>query len=276
MQYIEHKVGELIVSQRKFDGYISATKLTKAYEQQVSKYRNPNQWFEKDRTIEYLELLSSKTGIEVYDLVQKKGENKNREVWIHPKLAVSFAMWLSPEFEMMVSDWVEQWLFTGQTPTQKPVNLHPYQRVWYERLMMFEQKTTLPKGTWCVFEEIGKLMRKLEAKGAPLHDRATVDASVGRTWCHWLRKNGYDTDFEQYIHCYPDGRSEQLANIYPYELLGKFHEWLEETYIPDKFPAYVRQHVTPEECKLISEAIGYEVKPMIKRLISSNSSDNNN
>ncbi|MCL6753639.1 KilA-N domain-containing protein [Nostoc sp. CCCryo 231-06] len=276
MQYIEHKVGELIVSQRKSDGYISATKLTKAYEQQVGKYRNPNQWFEKDRTIEYLELLSSKTGIEVYDLVQKKGEGKSREVWIHPKLAVSFAMWLSPEFEMMVSDWVEQWLFTGQAPTQKPVNLHPYQRVWYERLMMFEQKTTLPKGTWCVFEEIGKLMRKLEAKGAPLHDRATVDGSVGRTWCHWLRKNGYDTDFEQYIHCYPDGRGEQLANIYPYELLGKFHEWLEETYIPEKFPEYVRKLVSPEECKLISEAIGYEVKPMTERLKSSNYSDNNN
>ncbi|NES03515.1 MAG: KilA-N domain-containing protein [Okeania sp. SIO2F4] len=80
---------------------------------------------------------------------------KNQEVWIHPKLAVSFAMWLSPEFEMMVSEWVEQWLFAGQKPvTQepKPINLHPYQRVWYERLRLFEEKTKLPTGTWCIFE----------------------------------------------------------------------------------------------------------------------------
>ena len=267
MQYIEHQVGELVVSQRKSDGYISATKLTKAYELQTQKKRNPNDWFEKDRTHEFLNLLCNKTKIEVYELVQKKGEGKNKEIWIHPKLAVSFAMWLSPEFEMMVSEWVEKWLFTGQTyTTSEAPSLHPYQRVWYQRLMLFEQKTQLPKGTWCVFEEIGKLMRKLEAKGAPLHDRATVDISVGRTWCHWLKKNGYETDFEQYIHCYPDNRDEQLANIYPYKLLGVFHKWLEDTYISEKFPEYVRQYVTPEECKLISEAIGHEVKPVNRRL----------
>jgi hypothetical protein len=68
---------------------------------------------------------------------------------------------------------------------------------------------------------------------------------------------------------------EQLAYIYPYELLGKFHEWLEETYIPEKFPEYLRKLVSPEKCKLISEAIGYEVKPMTKKLKSSNYSDNN-
>jgi hypothetical protein len=268
MKYIEHQVGLLVVSQRQSDGYINASKLTKAYEREKNRNKNPNNWFENDRTNKYLELLSSKTGLEVNKLVQKIGAGSQREVWIHPKLAVSFAMWLSPEFEMMVSEWVEQWLLTGQTPTSKetPVLLHPYQRVWYERLMLFEQKTNLPKGTWCIFGEIGRLMRQLEAKNVLLHDRSTIDISVGRTWCHWLRQHGYKTDFEQYVHSYPDSRGDQLATIYPNELLGKFHDWLEDTYIPGKFPEYVRKYVTPEECKLISEAIGYEVKPVQKRL----------
>jgi len=53
-------------------------------------------------------------------------------------------MWLSPEFEMMVSEWVEQWIFTGQKPaTEEATNLHPYQRFWYERLRLFEEKTEL-------------------------------------------------------------------------------------------------------------------------------------
>lgn len=265
MQYIEHKVGDLVVSQRKNNGYISASKLTKAYERQTGRYRNPNTWFEKDRTMEYLELLSDKTGIQVYDLVQKKGEGKKREVWLHPKLAVSFAMWLSPEFEMMVSEWVEKWLFSGQNPVQETNPLHPYQRVWYQRLLLFEQRTKLPRGTWCIFEEISKLMRDLEAKDVPLHDRATIDISVGRAWCHYLRTEGYNTDFEQYIHCYPDKRGEQLANIYSFELLGKFHQWLQDTYIPEKFPNYVRKYVSDEECKLISEAIDCEIKPINRR-----------
>jgi hypothetical protein len=276
MQYIEHKVGELVVNQRQSDGYISATKLTRAYENQTGKYRNPNQWFEKDRTHEFLEILSNRTELQVYELVQKKGEGKNREIWIHPKLAVSFAMWLSPEFEMMVSEWVEQWLVVGKAPTtQEPVVLHPYQRVWYKRLMLFEQNTKLPKGTWCIFEEISKLMRDLEAKGVLLYDKATIDISVGRAWCHWLREEeNYDTsNLEQYLHCYPDNRGERLAYIYPFDLLGKFRQWLEDTYIPDKFPSYVRKLVSPEECKLISEAIGYEIKPLVKKLKANNSSD---
>jgi KilA-N domain len=271
MKYIEHQVSDLVVQQRKKDGYINASKLTKAYERETGKYRNPNSWFEKDRTNEYLEILSDHTKIEVYNLVQKIGEGKNREIWLHPRLAISFAMWLSPEFEMMVSEWVEQWLFTGKTPVEQSTPLPPYQRVWYQRLMLFEQNTKLPVGTWCIFEEIGKLMRELEAKGVPLHDRATVDISIGQTWCYYLReKEGYDTStFEEYIHHYPDKRGQQPAKVYPFELLGKFRQWLQDTYIPDKFPDYVRKFVSSEECQLISEAIGYKVTPINKRIKSS-------
>lgn len=267
MQFIEHQVGELTVSQRSNDGYINATKLAKAYQKKTGKYKNANSWFEKDRTNEFLELLSDKTKLEVYQLYQKPNPGTFQDIWIHPKLAVSFAMWLSPEFEMMVSEWVEQWILKGKEPVEaSTTDLPPYQRVWYQRLLLFEQKTKLPPGTWCVFGEIGKLMRDLEAKEIPLHDRATIDISIGRAWCHWLRENGKDTNFEQYVHSYPDQRGEQLANVYPFELLGEFRQWLQDTYIPEKFPAYVRTFCTPEECQLISQAIGYEVKPIKKRL----------
>ena len=101
--YIDHKIGDLVVEQRHNDGYINTTKLTKAYEQKTGTRKNATKWFENDRTNQYIELLSDKTGLEVYDLVQKKGSGRNQETWIHPKLAISFAMWLSPEFEMIVA-----------------------------------------------------------------------------------------------------------------------------------------------------------------------------
>ncbi|MEL4898345.1 KilA-N domain-containing protein [Crocosphaera sp. Alani8] len=44
MLYLEHNVVDLVVSKRKKDGYINASKLTKAYERQTGKYRNPNAW----------------------------------------------------------------------------------------------------------------------------------------------------------------------------------------------------------------------------------------
>ena len=47
----------------------------------------------------------------------KRGSPKNGGgTWIHHKLAVPLAMWISPEFALLVSDWVEQWLMTGQNP----------------------------------------------------------------------------------------------------------------------------------------------------------------
>jgi hypothetical protein len=36
--------------------------------------------------------------------------------WIHPDLAVPFATWLSVEFEFRVSEWVQEWMKTGQNP----------------------------------------------------------------------------------------------------------------------------------------------------------------
>lgn len=263
MQFIEHKIGNLVVRQRKKDGYINATKLTRAYNHKTGSKKTPRQWFETDRSNIYIERISDRTGLKVSELV----ERRNQEFWIHPKLAICFARWLSVDFEIMVDEWVETWMLNGKEPTAPSNNeLHPYQRVWYERWGLFEQYTKLPPGYWCIFEHIAKLMRDLEAKKVYLYDKATIDISVGKTWCHWLRTQGYDTNFEKYTHHYPDDRGEQLANIYPFELLGKFHSWLQETYVPDKFPSYVREFCTPEECKLISEAIGYEVKPKKKRL----------
>ena len=94
---------------------------------------------------------------------------------------------------------------------------------------MFEQNTKLPRGKWCIFEHIAVLMRDLEAKDVPLPD-ATIDISVGRAWCHWLREQKHNTDeCEQYIHHYPDSRGERLANVYPFSLLGEFDQWLQDT-----------------------------------------------
>lgn len=271
MKYIPHKIGNLTVEQRQSDGYINATKLTKAYEAQAGIKKNANQWFETDRANRYIELLSDKTGLSVSQLFQTKTGGQDSGTWIHPKLAISFSMWLSPEFEMMVSEWVEEWMMTGKNPVQQTIPLHPYQRVWYERLKLFEQNTKLPDGTWCVFEEIASLMRNLEAHQLILRDHATIDISVGKTWCNWLKEHKeYDTNVVyKYRHYYPDSRGQQEANIYPFDLLGTFRKWMQDTYIVDKFPDYVRKSCTPEECELISAAIGHEIKPRQRRLKAS-------
>lgn len=114
---ITHTVHSIIVSQRKEDGYLHVTALAKAYESATGKRKDVGNWLVTERAQEYIQRLSDNTGIPVLSLViQKRG--KNGGTWIHPKLAIPFATWLSVEFEFLVSEIVEQWLKDTTLKTQ--------------------------------------------------------------------------------------------------------------------------------------------------------------
>ncbi|AFZ11338.1 KilA, /APSES-type HTH DNA-binding domain protein [Crinalium epipsammum PCC 9333] len=113
MNSITHELNGVLVKQRVTDGYINATALAKAYEAATGTRKDVRNWLLTERAKAYIEYLSAKTEIHVLELVQvKKGGNVSG-TWIHPKLAIPFATWLSIEFEFQVSEWVEEWLATG-------------------------------------------------------------------------------------------------------------------------------------------------------------------
>lgn len=113
----DRAVEGISVSQRESDGYIHATALSQAYESATAIRKDPRDWILTERAKTYVDRLSTKTGIPVLDLIQVKKGGIKSGTWIHPKLSVPFATWLSVEFEMMVADWVEEWL-TSYSPTQ--------------------------------------------------------------------------------------------------------------------------------------------------------------
>jgi len=113
----DRAVEGITVSQRESDGYINATALSKAYESATTTRKDPSEWRQTERAKTYVDRLAVKTGIPVLDLIQVKKGGSKPGTWIHPKLSVPFATWLSVEFEMMVADWVEEWL-TSYSPTQ--------------------------------------------------------------------------------------------------------------------------------------------------------------
>lgn len=71
-----------------------------------------NSFSTNKQTLDFAMLLQSKTGIPV--LTTKHG-GKNNGTWMHQKLALKFAAWLSPEFELWVYDRIEELLTTGKT-----------------------------------------------------------------------------------------------------------------------------------------------------------------
>lgn len=107
---LSRDIAGICVQQAQFDGYLNATALAKAYEQVTGIRKDVRDWLLTDRAKTYIERFSAKTGIPVLELVRVKKGGNAPGTWIHPKLGTPFATWLSVEFEMLVSDWVDEWM----------------------------------------------------------------------------------------------------------------------------------------------------------------------
>lgn len=87
------------ITRRSTDGFVNATAMCKANGKRWSDFR------ESVAASSYMEALSRKTGIPVYDLVvSKQGEG----TWIHADLATELARWISPDFSVFVNQWFRE------------------------------------------------------------------------------------------------------------------------------------------------------------------------
>lgn len=92
------------------DGFINATALCKAGGKQFY------DWYRLDKTKVFLNALSKITGhpVDLLTHVITGGRNELRGTWVHPRLAVNIAQWISPIFDVQVSGWVYEIAVTGK------------------------------------------------------------------------------------------------------------------------------------------------------------------
>ena len=90
------------IPRRTTDGYVNATTMCKA------NGKRWNSYFETDRGASYIETLSSVTGIPVTGsggLVQTRQGGSDQGTWIHPRVAIDLARWISPGFAVWMDGW---------------------------------------------------------------------------------------------------------------------------------------------------------------------------
>lgn len=107
-----------IVYQYQVNGYVNATQISKIHRNITGERREPNDWLRTETAQRAINKLSSVIGISPTDLVITKQGGKYQGTWIHPRLAVRYAMWVNDDFSLQVEDWVNQWLFSGTSPNQ--------------------------------------------------------------------------------------------------------------------------------------------------------------
>jgi hypothetical protein len=129
IQKILRDVNGIVVEQRVLDGFINATAMAVAHGKDIS------EWLALEMILRIVTALAKKLGIDpipgkvgnsVYTrvsatyptiIIVKRGSPENGGgTWVHPKLAVHVGQWCSEEFALQVSDWIEEWMTTGQNP----------------------------------------------------------------------------------------------------------------------------------------------------------------
>lgn len=112
---VQRKHNGLSIPQRKEDGYINATAMAKAHFEGTGERKDIANWLANDNTKEAIEHLSLKTGIPIIKLVESR-RGRYGGTWIHPRLSIRCAIWLSHDFGYLVEDWVGEWMQSGKAP----------------------------------------------------------------------------------------------------------------------------------------------------------------
>lgn len=105
---------------RKEDKYIDVTRFLKA----SGTNKTYGHWYELKKSKQFLEELSAVIGIPITALtnVIQGGDDKiSQGTWVHPRVAINIAQWVSPEFDVAVSGWIHQLLSEGSVKLQRPV-----------------------------------------------------------------------------------------------------------------------------------------------------------
>jgi hypothetical protein len=230
--YITHEEDDQLIYQRTGDGYVNATAMCKAFGKEFKHYN------ELDTTKRFVQALSARSEIPTWDIIITKrgGESHLKGTWIHPKLAIHLAQYLSPEFAVTVSIWIDDWINGKNLPKAKSWDNTPH----FKRYMMNQHK--ILKGHFSVLQEMAMIVyAQMERAGYIIPDNIVPDISEGKLFAKLLRDKGVDVDdMPTYMHRYPDGRLVS-AKMYPNKYLEEFKAHVEDVWLPAKAHKYFKE-----------------------------------
>jgi len=230
------------IPRRTTDGYVDATAMCKANEKQW------NDYFRTDRATQYLEALSVETGIPFSNLCFRTRGGAYQGTWVHPRVAVDLARWISAPFAVWMDGWfLEQVSPVRDTqPVLAPTVLDTVDRSIQllerlggvdERAQMLLRDVVLNTamksagGTAPAFEPVKELTlsENLIELGCPSHKATPLAAKIGKEIKGlYRRKNGREPKSQDQL---VNGRRCSVA-LYERDFL----DWLESD-----FQAFIKE-----------------------------------
>ncbi len=119
---------------------------------------------------------------------------------------------------------------------------------YHDRVML----SRVPSGYFGVFRESAEFLLTAIQSGLDVGPNTVPDQSIGAHWAkHWEERD-FEQEYgprDQHPHYYPDDfpqakSNPQQMNVYPIKALGDFRAWMEDVYIPLKYPEYLKNKVS--------------------------------
>ena len=101
---------------------VNATEMCKPFNKKASNFLRNQQ------TQDYINALCQVSNLRLENVVIEKHGGTSPGTWLHQKLALRLAQWLSPEFSLWVDSKIEELLTTGKTEIKKKSSGNPYKR----------------------------------------------------------------------------------------------------------------------------------------------------
>jgi len=130
--------GSSITIPMREDGMINATMLCKAHGKKLLSDYNRNK-----QTKEYLEELSINMRIPILELFVTTVGGNHSGTWVHRKIAIHLAQWLSPSFAVQVSNWLDELLTTGSVQLGNEKSSEELENKFKERIDQLTQEKDL-------------------------------------------------------------------------------------------------------------------------------------
>ena len=247
---IEHTADGEVIAQRPMDGYIHATALCKKAGKLFADYNRLSS------TQAFLKALSTDMEIPTSVLIQSfKGgvEPKQQGTWVHPKVAINLAQWLSPQFAVQASTWVFDWTEKARVSGYMPTHVKRY----------MANRAKVPPTHFSMLNEVYlHLIAPLEEDGFILPDNMVPDASTGGMFSGFLRKKGIEPgNFPKYEHEFLDNKRPTVeARLYPNEYLADFRAYFHEVWLPKRSLVYFKERA-PEAVPLLKQIIAALPRP---------------
>jgi hypothetical protein len=106
---------------------VNATQMGKAFS------KEPRDFLRTSQTKAFIDVLAHSANLRSDDVVVTVNGGTERGTWMHRRLALKFAAWLSPEFELWVYDRIEELLLGFSSVEQEVQPLPPGQRSYPSR-----------------------------------------------------------------------------------------------------------------------------------------------